>query len=73
MGLTGSIVLVAFGAVLAFAVDWQIQGVDLQIVGWILMAVGLVGMIAVMSLYGRRRYATHVAPPTEVIEERRYH
>lgn len=35
--------LVAFGAVLAFAVNTSPSGVDLNVIGWILMVVGAVG------------------------------
>ena len=39
-----SLLLIAAGAVLAFAVDYQVQGVDLQSIGWILLVVGIVGL-----------------------------
>jgi uncharacterized protein DUF6458 len=38
--------LFAVGAILAFAVRDSIEGVDLETVGYILMAVGIVGAIA---------------------------
>jgi Domain of unknown function (DUF6458) len=45
MGIGASIVLIATGAVLAFAVTTEISGVDIQTVGWILMIVGIVGVL----------------------------
>jgi hypothetical protein len=39
-----SLLLIAAGAVLAFAVDYQTQGIDIQSVGIILFVVGLVGL-----------------------------
>ena len=39
-----SLLLVAAGAVLAFAVDYQVSGVDIQSIGIILIVVGIVGL-----------------------------
>ena len=41
MGIGVSIFLIAVGAILALAVNAEVYGLDLQTVGWILMAVGL--------------------------------
>lgn len=46
MGLGVSLFLIAVGAVLAFAVDATVKGLDLVTVGWILMIVGALGFIA---------------------------
>lgn len=40
-----SLFLIAVGAILAFAVTYEVAGVDIQTVGLILVAVGLVGLI----------------------------
>ena len=48
MGLGISLFLIAVGAVLAFAVDATVNGLDIVTVGWILMIVG--GFGAVLSL-----------------------
>jgi Domain of unknown function (DUF6458) len=45
MGIGVSIFLIAVGAILAFAVTAEISGLDIQIVGWILMAVGGLGLL----------------------------
>ena len=45
MGIGASLFLTAAGAVLAFAVTDNVNGVDLVAVGWILMVVGIVGAI----------------------------
>lgn len=45
MGLGTSIFLLAVGAILAFAVETAVEGIDLQVVGWILMGVGAFGVI----------------------------
>lgn len=44
MSLGVSLFLFAVGAVLAFAVNYQLAEVDIAAVGWILMAVGVVGI-----------------------------
>jgi hypothetical protein len=49
-----SIFLIAVGAILAFAVNLSVRGIDLDVVGWILMAVGAVGLLLTMLVYGRR-------------------
>jgi hypothetical protein len=46
MGIGTSIFLIAVGAILKFAVNWQWNEVDLQVVGVILMVVGAIGLIA---------------------------
>jgi hypothetical protein len=48
MGGTGvgtSLLLIASGAVLAFAVDYQTSGVDLNAIGGILLVVGIIGLL----------------------------
>ena len=45
MGISMSIFLIAVGAILAFAVNATVQGIDLVAVGWILMGVGVLGII----------------------------
>jgi hypothetical protein len=73
MGIPVSILLIAVGAILAFAVSATTSGVDIHTVGWILMAAGLVGLVLSMILWdswagggywGRRRRAVaYDAPP----------
>ncbi|HEX6936225.1 MAG TPA: DUF6458 family protein, partial [Actinomycetes bacterium] len=45
MGIGVSIFLIAVGAILAFALNVDVSGVDLSVVGYILMIVGLIGLI----------------------------
>ncbi|HEX2381791.1 MAG TPA: DUF6458 family protein [Acidimicrobiales bacterium] len=45
MGLGTSIFLIAVGAILKFAVNWQVNEIDLQAVGVILMVVGAIGLV----------------------------
>ncbi|GAA4911605.1 DUF6458 family protein [Streptomyces coeruleoprunus] len=66
MGLGGCIILIAVGAILAFATDWEMKGVDLDIVGLILMAVGLLGVTTFTSIARRRRAVVPPVAPTVV-------
>jgi hypothetical protein len=45
MTIAGGILLIAIGAILTFATSIHVQGVSLDIVGWILMAAGAAGLI----------------------------
>ena len=50
-----SIFLLAVGAILAFAVDVTVAGLDISIVGWILMAAGVIGLVLTMVVLAPRR------------------
>jgi len=45
MGISLSILLVAAGAILTWAVSVEVSGVDLTAVGVILMVVGIIGLL----------------------------
>ena len=67
MGIGVSIFLVALGAILAFAVNAEVSGLDVQTVGWILLAVGVIGLVLSMIFWsswggpgGVRRRTTYV-------------
>ena len=77
MGIGVSLILIAVGAILTWAVSADVSGVDLQTVGVILMVVGAVG--ALLSLvfwsswggFGTHRKAVESGPGgTTVTEER---
>lgn len=55
MGIGSSLFLIAAGAILTFAVGNQVDFVNLVIVGWILMGLGVVGLIASMVMFGPRK------------------
>jgi hypothetical protein len=67
MGIGVGIFLIAVGAILTFAVDATLAGLDLTVVGWILMLAGTAGLIIFFYLWHRRR-----APRTVVTESRRH-
>ena len=58
MRLGTAIVLLALGAILTFAVRVDLSGIDLQVVGWILMAVGALGIVLELAVWAPRRRRT---------------
>ncbi|GAB3817125.1 DUF6458 family protein [Micromonospora zhanjiangensis] len=71
MGIGASIFLIALGAILAFALHLNIGGLDLNIVGWILMAAGVLGLVMTSVIWGRRRQVVTTTAPTAPAEYRR--
>ncbi|MEV8588739.1 DUF6458 family protein [Streptomyces sp. NPDC051180] len=71
MGLGLCIILIAVGAVLTFATDWEIESVDLDLVGLILMAVGFLGTAVYTSVLRRRRMVVPPVAPTVTEDSRR--
>jgi hypothetical protein len=74
MGLGVSLLLIAAGAILAFATSAEVSGVDVQTIGWILLIVGIVGAVLSMifwsswagpGYWSRRRgpYPDEAPPP----------
>jgi len=75
MGLGVSLLLIAAGVILAFAVNADVSGVNIHTVGWILLIVGIVGGVLSMIFWsswagpgywsGRRRggYVDEGPPP----------
>ncbi|MBM7167983.1 hypothetical protein JQK87_06080 [Streptomyces sp. G44] len=71
MGLGGCIILIAVGAILTFATDWKMEGLNVTVAGLVMMVVGLIGVAAFTSVARRRRA---VAPPvaqTAVVDPKR--
>ena len=52
MGIGASVFLIAIGAILAFAVDVSVSGLDLSTIGVILMVAGAIGLVASMLIFG---------------------
>ena len=56
MGIGVSIFLLALGAILAFAVNASVSGLDISVIGVILMVCGLIGLaLAVYAMSATRR------------------
>ena len=85
MGLGVSLILIAVGAILTWAVEADVSGLNITVVGVILMIVGLVGGLFSLAFWSSwwgpgyfGRYATagparvrrrRVAAPAAVVEE----
>jgi hypothetical protein len=54
MRLGTAIVLLALGAILTFALRVDVSGVDLQVVGWILMIAGALGIVLELAVWAPR-------------------
>jgi hypothetical protein len=50
MGIGTSIVLIAVGAILRYAVNVSVEGIEIQTVGLILMVVGIVGLVIMLAI-----------------------
>jgi Domain of unknown function (DUF6458) len=61
MGIGGSIFLIALGAILAFAVNAHFSGIDINVVGYVLMLAGLVGLLVTLWYWNSRRRSTVVS------------
>ena len=59
----GAIAMIAVGAILSFAVRDSVPGVNLTVVGYILMLVGVLGIVLTMSMAGRRDARRDDVPP----------
>lgn len=64
MGIGAGILLIVIGAILTFAVNATITGIDLKVIGWILMLAGAAGL-GIFLYYSQRRRA-----PRTVVAER---
>lgn len=69
MGIGISLILLAVGAVLTWAVSYEVSGLDLNVVGVILMVVGAIGLVLSMLFwssfapYGRREVVETTTDP----------
>ena len=67
MGIGTSLIVVAAGAILIWAVDVTVSGIDLTTVGWILFVIGLVGTFLSLifwTSWGGFHGAHREVPPT---------
>jgi hypothetical protein len=55
MSIGVSVFLIALGAIIAFALNVKSKVIDLQVVGWVLMAAGAIGLVVTLMMWQRRR------------------
>lgn len=60
MTIGGSIGLIILGAILAFAVTLDVAGMDIQVIGIILMVGGVIGLVFGLTMRQRRVGRTRV-------------
>jgi hypothetical protein len=69
MTIAGAILLIVVGAILTFATNIRLEGVNLDIVGWILIIAGAAGLVlaffqeAIWTERARRREVAPEEPP----------
>jgi hypothetical protein len=66
MGIGTALAFIALGAILAFATHFSVSGVDIQMVGWILICVGI-AMLIITLAYTRPRRRRAVVRDVDVI------
>jgi hypothetical protein len=85
VGIGVSIFLIAIGAILTFGTDVTVSGLNLDVVGVVLMLCGAAGLLMTLAIWGPRRRAASVdrverpvaqrrdvvAEPRDVVVERR--
>jgi hypothetical protein len=66
MRIGSSLGMIAVGLILALAVHTDLGGIDLQLVGWILAVVGVIGLLASIAVSRRTVVTRHdVYPPDD--------
>ena len=70
MGIGVSIFLLALGAILTFAVNASLSGLDINVVGVILMVCGALGLLLTMLVFGRRDRTVGVAEERVITRDR---
>ena len=76
MGIGTSLFLIATGAILYFAVDTRVQGIEITTVGIILMVVGVLGLLISLfytTLWARDRRAVEPPPGRPTTRDRDYY
>jgi Domain of unknown function (DUF6458) len=71
MGIGASIFLMALGAILTFATSVSISGLDLDVVGIVLMLAGAFGLIMTMLVWGPRRRTRVLTADDEIVDPTR--
>jgi hypothetical protein len=75
MGLGAGLFLIAVGAILAFAVNVDASGFNVNTIGWILLIVGAVGVALSFVFWGswggfpRRETTVDAGPRRRVVDE----
>jgi hypothetical protein len=71
MSIGASLFMIAVGAILRYAVSDSIDGVDLPVIGLILMIVGIVGLLLSMLFWSSLGFGAREGTDRETIIDRR--
>ncbi len=66
MGIGVGVLLIVVGAIVAFAIDKDLDFVDSYVLGWILIIGGILAIVLGFFMQAQKNRSTHV------VEERRY-
>jgi Na+/proline symporter len=71
VGIFASVLLIAAGAILTFALNVSVGWLDLDVVGWILMGAGALGLLFITLIWKPRNRAAIPtdAPTVEIRRE----
>ena len=70
MGIGASVFLIAVGLILTFALEVRVGFLDIDVLGWILVVAGVVGLIMTVLVWGPRRRTVVRRGPGTTVEER---
>lgn len=68
MSIGASLFMIAVGAILRYAVSDSIEGVDLAVIGLILMIVGIVGLLLSLFMYANATRRTDIVERDRHVE-----
>jgi hypothetical protein len=69
MTIAGALLLIVVGAILTFATNLHVEGVSLDVVGWILMIAGAAGLV--LSFFQEAIWTERVRRREVGVEDRR--
>ncbi|MDN3352888.1 DUF6458 family protein [Actinomadura sp. DC4] len=67
MGIGTALAFIALGAILAFATHFHVSGIDVQMIGWILIFVGA-AMLVITLAYTRPRRRRQVVEDVDIVD-----
>jgi hypothetical protein len=73
MRIGSSIGLIAVGLILALAVNVNLGGLDLNLIGWILTVVGVIGLVASLAMARQARSTVVREEPLPPSRDPRYY
>lgn len=75
MYIGSAIFLMAVGAVLRWAVSWQVDGFDIRMAGLIIFLIGILGLVITLVLWAtrRRQVTSGVTQVDQVVTSEQYH